>query len=456
MIDEAKTIAGSPERVAPGTRVRKSTRGLLGQTIDHRYRVDSLIGEGGMGLVYRVTHTRLNKTLALKVLRRENTSDPEVVERFQREAESASAIGSEHIIDILDFGELSDGSTYFVMEALDGVDLIDAIDEVERLPEDRAIRIALQVCRALTAAHDAGIVHRDLKPENVFLIRREEQEDFVKILDFGIAKVAHGPSRLTRAGEVIGTPHYMSPEQCKGAGVDHRTDIYALGVLLYEMVTGYVPHDADTLMGILTKHVQEEPVAPQIRATDVSDELGAVIMRCLQKAPDHRYQSMHDLLADLERVKAGLPPVDPPSVTSAAVRSPRAARRRLAIMSVGGVALAASALTALFALSSLANPAVDAAGKPGPPTLADAEGATEIPLIHAPEVPTRVGPPPMLARDIGGGAAMQADQAASGSSADATPTPGRPRPKADQHPRTPRQSLGEPPSRDPSILDPWD
>jgi serine/threonine-protein kinase len=167
MSDGAKGFDDS-EVSAPHSGVSKTPEGLLGRTIDQRYRVEALLGQGGMGLVYRVTHTRLNKPLAIKVLRRENTQDPEVLARFRREAESASGIGNQHIVDIHDFGELEDGSTYFVMECLEGLDLIDALDVAQRMPEGRAIHIAIQLCRALGAAHDAGIVHRDLKPENVF------------------------------------------------------------------------------------------------------------------------------------------------------------------------------------------------------------------------------------------------------------------------------------------------
>ncbi|MDH4281969.1 MAG: serine/threonine protein kinase, partial [Myxococcales bacterium] len=337
----------------------KTFDGLIGRTIDGRYRVDAVLGEGGMGLVYRVTHTRLNKPLAMKVLRRENTRDPEVIARFRREAESASGIGNQHIVDISDFGTLDDGSTYFVMECLQGVDLIDAIDVAERMPEERAVRIALQVCRALGAAHDAGIVHRDLKPENVFLVRRDDAEDFVKVLDFGIAKVANGPKRLTRAGEVLGTPHYMSPEQCQGDDVDLRTDIYALGVLLYEMVTGHVPHDADTMMGILTKQMYEDPIPPKVRAADVSDQLEQVIMRCLEKERERRYQTMQELLADLERVRGGLKPTGPNTVTLAPTRPPRP-RRVVAPIYLGGLALAVLALVGTLVMNTVGSRSTEA------------------------------------------------------------------------------------------------
>ncbi|MEM8609400.1 MAG: serine/threonine-protein kinase [Myxococcota bacterium] len=283
--------------------VSRTSDALIGATLDGRYRVEALLGEGGMGLVYRVTHVQLQKTLAIKVLRSENIREDEVLARFRREAQSASNIGNEHIVDIHDFGTMPDGSTYFVMECLEGVDLIDAIDKVQRLPEARAVHIARQICVALGAAHRAGIVHRDLKPENVFLTTRRNDEDFVKILDFGIAKVANRPHRLTRDGEVLGTPHYMSPEQCSGDEVDHRTDIYALGVLLYEMVTGHVPHDADSMMAILTKQMYEDPVAPRTRVSSISPELERIILCSLEKRPEQRYGTMEAMEEDLRRLE---------------------------------------------------------------------------------------------------------------------------------------------------------
>jgi serine/threonine protein kinase len=351
MSDGAKGLDDS-EVSGPRSGVSKAPEGLLGLTIDGRYRVEALLGEGGMGLVYRVTHTRLNKPLAIKVLRRENTKDPEVLARFRREAESASGIGNQHIVDIHDFGELDDGSTYFVMECLEGLDLIDAIDVDQRMPESRAIHIGTQLCRALGAAHDAGIVHRDLKPENVFLIRRNDTEDFVKVLDFGIAKVANGPKRLTRDGEVLGTPHYMSPEQCEGDGVDHRTDIYALGVLLYEMVTGHVPHDADTMMGILTKQMYEEPIPPKVRVPQISEQLEELIMRCLEKKPERRYQTMHEIESDLRRVDIGRPPAGPDTVTLTPTRPPRPPRPAVSPVYLGGLGIAVLALVGTLAISS--------------------------------------------------------------------------------------------------------
>ncbi|MCA9581367.1 MAG: serine/threonine protein kinase, partial [Myxococcales bacterium] len=253
---------------------------LIGRTIDGRYVVEKVLGEGGMGLVYRAKHTVLNKPLAIKVLRPDVSKDEEIIRRFRQEAQSATAIGNQHIIDIIDFGTLPDASTYFVMEFLDGRDLTHVVENDSPLSVERAVHITRQLCRALGAAHEAGIVHRDLKPDNIYLVRRGDDDSFVKVLDFGIAKVGGTTQKLTKAGAVFGTPHYMSPEQCSGADTDHRTDIYALGVIMYEMVTGKVPFEADNLMGILTKHMYEAPMPPSGFELDhvVDPEIEAVIL----------------------------------------------------------------------------------------------------------------------------------------------------------------------------------
>lgn len=283
---------------------------LIGQVLDGRYSIEKVLGEGGMGLVYKARHTTLNKPLAIKVLKAEVSKDQEIVQRFRQEAQSATAIGNHHIIDISDFGALSDGSTYFVMEFLDGISLTQAIEPGRPLESRRTIHIAKQLCRALGAAHDIGIVHRDLKPDNIYLISRGGDKDFVKVLDFGIAKVGGAKSKLTQVGQVFGTPHYMSPEQCAGTQVDKRTDIYALGVIMYEMTSSRVPFDADNLMGILTKHLYEEPVRPHELPppVDVPASLEAILMKCLSKKADLRYQSMQEVLADLELAEQGLTP----------------------------------------------------------------------------------------------------------------------------------------------------
>lgn len=283
----------------------------IGTIVDNRYRIESLLGEGGMGVVYLARHQAIDKKMALKVLRSDLARDnTEIQERFLQEARAASSIGNPHIVDISDFGQFPDGSAYFVMEYLEGAPLSKILEETRPLPLARACHIAWQICNALAAAHEIGIVHRDLKPDNVFLIRHGQQEDFVKVLDFGIAKVSTSGSKLTRAGAVFGTPHYMSPEQAAGSAVDSRTDIYSIGVMLYEMASGEVPFDADNFMGILTQHMYKAPVP--IRALvpprDISPGLEAIILKCLSKTPDQRYQHMAELAADLDKAARGLVP----------------------------------------------------------------------------------------------------------------------------------------------------
>lgn len=281
---------------------------LVGTVIDDRYRIERTIGEGGMGIVYLATHVVLNKRLAVKVLRRDLAHDGEVVQRFVQEAQSASAIGHENIVDISDFGRLEDGSVYFVMEYLEGQDLSTLIETGDLRPDGPTLRLVRQLGGALAAAHDRGIVHRDLKPDNVFVVQRGNGERTVKVLDFGIAKVAGATGKLTRTGMVFGTPHYMSPEQASGQEVDQRTDIYALGVIMYEMFTGKVPFDADTFMGILSKHMFEAPVPPSQRIESLDGELGPiehVILKAIAKRPEDRYQTIGALLDDLDVIEGG-------------------------------------------------------------------------------------------------------------------------------------------------------
>jgi serine/threonine-protein kinase len=312
------TRLSSPSQAAP-PKVEK-TDPLLGAVIDDRYRVVRRIGEGGMGIVYEVEHVVIEKRLALKVLRDDYSSRPEVVARFRQEAKSASRIGNEHIVDISDFGETPNGASYFVMELLDGEDLANVLAREGTLPLSRAADIVTQCARALAAAHAKGIVHRDMKPENVFLTRRENRPDFVKIVDFGIAKMsdietAGQPGRkLTKTGMIFGTPEYMSPEQAAGKSLDHRVDVYALAVIFFELLTGRVPFSGDTFMGVLTQHMFEVPpsLAQANPALQVPESIEAFVRKGLAKDPGERFQTCDELIAALEKAVRGVSPSSPP------------------------------------------------------------------------------------------------------------------------------------------------
>jgi serine/threonine-protein kinase len=298
-----KHVDAPPESQTP---LSKRADRYIGTVIDGRYMVEEVIGEGGMGVVYRCKRKVFENNVAVKILRQDLAKNPEVTERFMTEAKAASAIGNPHIVSVFDFGELPDGSTYFAMEYLDGHTLGALLQNDGLVGSERVVPIGRQMAEGLAAAHAAGIVHRDLKPENVFVTQRDSA-DFVKILDFGIAKVAGLESKITRAGAVFGTPHYMSPEQCRGGTIDHRSDVYALGVLLYEMTTGRVPFDAENPLTILSMHLNDPPkrfdsFTPPVVAPP---GLESAILKCLQKAPEERFQSMTGVVEQLTAVERG-------------------------------------------------------------------------------------------------------------------------------------------------------
>ncbi len=277
---------------------------IIGQTVGN-YLVTQKLGEGGMGSVYLAEHPTIGKKVALKVLHAEFASNPEVADRFFTEAKAVNAIGHPNIVDIVDYGVLQSGPggrdrlVYFIMEYLNGLTLSQVIRTEAPLPPERALTIALQVADALAASHKANIVHRDLKPDNIILIQRGRERDFVKLLDFGIAKLTGSDglsSHKTRTGLVLGTPAYMSPEQCEGrATVDHRTDIYALGVVLYEMLVGRVPFVGEGYGEILVQHLTQPPVPPsQYRM--MSPHVEQVVLKALEKRADMRFPTMDEFI----------------------------------------------------------------------------------------------------------------------------------------------------------------
>lgn len=271
-----------------------------------------------MGIVYEAIHEAIEKKIALKVLHARYSASPDVVSRFKQEAISASRIKHQNVIDVFDFGQLGDGSCFIAMEYLEGVDLGAALEKRRHFTPDESIRIAVQMCRALGLGHGRGVVHRDLKPENVFLQVTPEGEEVVKIVDFGIAQLRSQDEtaeqeeherrrRLTKTGMIFGTPEYMAPEQARGAKIDHRSDVYSTGVILYELLTGTVPFVGESFLEVLNQHVQNavptfSDVSPDL---EVSAQLEHTVLKALEKDPEDRYPSMKEFAAALVRTPEG-------------------------------------------------------------------------------------------------------------------------------------------------------
>ncbi|MCP4680273.1 MAG: protein kinase [Deltaproteobacteria bacterium] len=275
---------------------------LLGAFVGDRFLVHEQLGEGGMGVVYRAEQTAIGRTVALKVLHSHLTRDDSLHARFHNEAAASSRLTHPNTVTIYDFGKTDLGSLYIAMEFVEGKSLDDEIREGGALEWLRACRLAIQICGSLRDAHDNSIVHRDLKPENVMLCDRGGETDVVKVLDFGIAKILEDDGTdqrqaLTKTGMVFGTPQYMSPEQIRGEQVDHRTDIYSLGVILYQMLAGVLPFTADMPMGVLSKHLMDvpPPFTESRPGSNIPEAVEAVVMSTLAKGADDRPQSMKEL-----------------------------------------------------------------------------------------------------------------------------------------------------------------
>jgi serine/threonine protein kinase/tetratricopeptide (TPR) repeat protein len=324
-----------------------------------RYRILSKIGEGGMGSVYLAEHVDLEKQVALKVLRADVARDPETLQQFRQEARAASKVGSAYICDVTDFGELSDGRVFFVMEYLDGHSLGRVLRQLSRLDPARAIAILRQVAKALGAAHEKGIVHLDVKPDNVMLLKQGKRDDAVKVVDFGIAGLQH---QSGAEEEIAGTPEYIAPERASGHGFDARSDVYALGVMAYEMLSGVVPFHGKSHVATLTMQVKDPPV-PLVRqpgAKDIPEELRALVMRMLDKDPAGRPQSMAETEALLCEAQIAahlttswddleLPPVEEAWRQKLERRMPSPFRpRRVVVISAGAIVAASVAVAVYF------------------------------------------------------------------------------------------------------------
>lgn len=282
-----------------------------GSIIAEKYFIMSLLGRGGMCMVYKAKHLLLNKMVALKMMLPESASNPAVVARFQREGQAASSLNHPNIITISDLGISPDHKPFMVMDYLEGRSLDQYIEEQLRLPIQDILHVFMQICAALDTAHEANIIHRDIKPSNIMLINTKTQKNFVKVVDFGLAKVMNNSEesqKLTKTGEVFGTLLYMSPEQCLGHDLDARTDIYSVGCAMYEAATGKPVHRGDTAYEVMSKHIKSEPdpiasLAPELREYP---ELERIIFKSLAKQREDRYQSMAAMYEDLEALKGSI------------------------------------------------------------------------------------------------------------------------------------------------------
>ena len=296
-------------QVAPEARFRPGEP-HGGRILGERYRLDRQIGIGGYGAVFDAYDLRLRKRVAVKVLSPALSQDAEVLERFRREAIAASQVRHEGIVDVTDFDEDASGTHFIVMEYLGGIDLGDVLDAHGSLAPERALEIAAQCANALAAAHEAGIIHRDLKPANIFLTNSRSRAEIVKIIDFGISKITRKigvGADLTSASKVLGTPAFMSPEQACGKELDGRTDVYALGIILFVMLTGKRPFTGKSALEILTKHLEEQRVPPSVvePALEAYPALDALVLRAIAIKPSHRYESMEEFGATIRACLAG-------------------------------------------------------------------------------------------------------------------------------------------------------
>ena len=297
---------------------------LIGLTLAGRFTIVTRIGAGGMGTVYRARHEAIGRDVAVKFLSPELAIDPTNRQRFLREAQAANRIGHEHIIEITDYGETDDGLVYLVMELLEGRPLSREI-ATGPLPPRRALNIALQIASALARAHELDVVHRDIKPDNIYLLKRGDRNDFVKILDFGLAHMK-GELRLTATGTVFGTPEYMAPEQARGAPMTAAVDLYALGCVTFEMLTGELPFDGNT-PDLILKHLREPPPAASSRLGGLPKHLDALVLKLMQKDPSRRHRDAYHLCEDLRTAIEQIPEDTVARMLPIASSAPAAAER---------------------------------------------------------------------------------------------------------------------------------
>ena len=393
----------NPEQQNTNPNKKSGPKDLAGVVLLERYRLIRKLGGGGMGDVYLGEHTVIGKKVAVKVLHPQYTEDHEVVDRFLQEARSASRIGHANIVDIADYGQSEEGLVFLVMEYLEGEELGDILHSEKRIPWQRARKIAIQVCNALQAAHDKSIIHRDLKPGNIFLTTFANQHDFVKVIDFGIAKITdeNEGAKMTKTGMILGTPDYMSPEQATGRQLTFSTDIYSLGVILYEMLTGTAPFDSDSFMGVLSQHMFDQPQSLHERNpdADIPEIMENITLKALAKKPEDRFATMQefaDTLKSLDDEGSG-PPVTVPAFRPVRREAAGTGHRNWILI---GAALALSAVIVggfvLWQSSRNGSDSKPAAGPgtPGPQAMMPQDPPVDV-MAAAPMDPPPMEPPPM-------------------------------------------------------------
>lgn len=277
---------------------------LVGKTIDYKYQVDSVLGEGGMAVVYKCFHKQMERIVVIKVMQGWLLSSKNSLERFEREYKITAKLNHPNIVSVYDVGFLNGNEPYIVMEYIKGEALADRIARQGDLPLPTVANIAIQICRGLQEAHTQNIIHRDLKPDNILLQENSDRPDWVKIVDFGISHFAAGESkRLTKTGRMVGTPEYISPEQLRDQPIDARTDLYSLGIILYEMLAGTVPFTAETAEAVLMKHLLSDVPSLTEYRDDIADDspFGLIVHKLLQKNPSERYDTATEVRLDIEQ-----------------------------------------------------------------------------------------------------------------------------------------------------------
>jgi serine/threonine protein kinase len=357
--------------------MRKSASdALIGRTIANKFVIESLLGSGAMGAVYRARQTALDKIVAIKVLHGEHADDAQFAARFQREAKAASRLNHPNSMTVIDYGEEPDGLLYIAMEYLDGENLLGLLKRDFPLAPARTADLLMQTLAALAVAHDMGVVHRDLKPENIMVLHGTDDDgnpaDVVKVCDFGIAKITDsraykrdGSDRVseapvTTAGFLVGTPEYMSPEQGKGEKLDSRSDLYSVGVILYQLLTNVVPFDAENAIGVVLTHITEEPERPSLVNPGADRRLEAVCLRALRKVPADRYQTAREMRGDLRAAIDG----SRGTPTSTPAPLPASANIRVAVRDSAPASEHAATLELSAAAVSQRRAVVDSQSKP--------------------------------------------------------------------------------------------